>query len=747
MKILRGLIFLTFLIVIIWLLNSLNLNTAQFPELEHLKKNQLSFDDLKTYFTNISEKKGAKYAYEVLKIAPVAPNTDMHLLAHVVGDILYTQLGAEGIQVCTQDFRNACSHSIVVGLFTDKGEGALNEIKDACKKAPGGLGAYTMCYHGLGHGILAYTGYDFPKTINLCQKTTTKESEGSEYPECVSGAVMEIISGGGHDKELWAKQRPKYLKVGDPFYICSPPLMPQEAKGRCLDYLTPHLWEAVGGDINNPKNEDFQKAFKLCHLITEEDFRNICFGGFGKEFVGLAQSRDIRSVDQMNEGRLKQIIDWCNLAEEKAGTRSCLSHALSSIFWGGENDYHASIRFCSVIADSENSSACFLNLIEQVSYYVKDAKVKESFCKEIPDSFSIQCKSRLQVQSDSCRKIDDLTGKKQCWEEELENVLKAEGIDSAFDLVDYLFRSDSEFASDCHAYIHLVGEKGYQLFSQNRQIKLSSKASTCGYGFYHGFMETLLLAGEDVKKAGQFCDWAARQVGGKNDVAGACFHGVGHGLTENHDKKSWLNENELVDLPLSVCEEMTEDKYMINRCASGVFNVLAIKYNSASLPVNTGDPLAYCKKLAKSYFKKPCYEEMNTMLRSISGNDFRKAAKFLEGLEYEYASGAIKSLAGVFGMSYKDVSFDLQLQNCRQLPVSLQSPCISGFVGGLIEGQPSTTQETKALSFCNSPKLQDDERTNCYQEALRLLSLYLPQDRYQSVCRDLNEKYQVFCSS
>jgi len=357
----------------------------------------MPFDQLKKYFTNFANKKGAKAAYEVLKTANLPTNTDLHLLGHVVGDVLYKQQGADGIQICTQDFRNACSHSIVVGLFTDKGEEALNEIKKACQKAPGGIGAYLMCYHGLGHGILAFEGYDFSKTIELCQKTATAEHQNSEYPECVSGAVMEIISGGGHDAKLWAIKRPEYLKRDDPFYICSSGFMPEEARGRCYDYITPYLWETVGGDINNPTNADFQKSFKLCSKIVEEDYKNICFGGFGKEFVGLAQSRDIRRVDQMDDDRLRKIVGWCNLAEEKYGVYKCLANALSSLLWGGENDYHVSIRFCNVIADLEHSRSCFLTLIGQMYYYIKDAKIKASFCKEIPARFKDECQRRLYL--------------------------------------------------------------------------------------------------------------------------------------------------------------------------------------------------------------------------------------------------------------------------------------------------------------------------------------------------------------
>lgn len=342
---------------------------------------------------------------------------------------------------------------------------------------------------------------------------------------------------------------------------------------------------------------------------------------------------------------------------------------------------------------------------------------------------------------------DDQTEKKKCWENAVENVLAKYGIDTSFDLVDFLYKKDPLFASDCHSYIHLVGEKAYQVFSKNEQIKLSLKSSTCGYGFYHGFMETLLLSGKNINQAGEFCNWAEKQVGGKNDIKGACFHGIGHGITDNHDKKSWLNENELVDKALAICELVTKDEYMINRCASGVFNVLAIKYNSSSLPLNLSDPLAFCKEQTKYYFKKSCFEEMNTMLISISNKDLLTAAKYLDEIEDQYALEAMRSLTGVVGMSYKSNEFDLQIQNCRLLPARFHLPCIKGFASGLIEAEALNSQAVRVLSFCSDLELDDSERVNCYQEALRLLGLYLPLEKYKNVCSKLDIKYQTYCSS
>jgi hypothetical protein len=90
---------------------SLPVKTAEapksYPELSQIQNHQASFDDLKKFFQTLAKQKGAEYAFNVLRVATLPPNTDMHLLGHVVGDMLYLQQGAKGINICTQEFRNA----------------------------------------------------------------------------------------------------------------------------------------------------------------------------------------------------------------------------------------------------------------------------------------------------------------------------------------------------------------------------------------------------------------------------------------------------------------------------------------------------------------------------------------------------------------------------------------------------------------------------------------------------------------
>ncbi len=351
-----------------------------------------TFKDLSFYFTQLAENKGAVYAFELLKIAPMLPNTDMHLLGHVVGDVLYKQEGVNGMYKCTQDFRNACSHTIVVGLLLDKGESALSLIADACKYAPGGSGAYTMCFHGLGHGVLAYNGYDLAKTVKMCQKTGNKEFNNRESSECVGGAIMEIISGGFHDRQAWEKQRLKFLSNVRPLEPCSLDIIPVEIKSVCYIYLTPHLFQVAGANLSKPDVKSMAKAFRYCDQIDikEVSNRRVCFSGFGKEFIVLAKERDIRNMNSFTQSELQIVYRWCNLAVTAEGIQYCLEGAVSSLFWGGENNPQVSVDFCSLV-DKQYKNNCFNILMGNAHGYLKSKDLLQNFCNLLPIPYKEIC--------------------------------------------------------------------------------------------------------------------------------------------------------------------------------------------------------------------------------------------------------------------------------------------------------------------------------------------------------------------
>lgn len=363
---------------------------------EKIVENVRDFKDLEERFQKLSNERGALYAFEVLRRAPLAPGTDLHLLGHIVGDELYTQKGVAGIADCTQEFRNACSHSIVIGALQEFGEAALGMIRDSCRKAPGGSGAYTMCYHGLGHGVFAYFNYSLPETIDFCRKTGTEEFAYKEFHECVGGVIMELMGGGGHNVSAWEAARTKYLSLKDPLSPCSTALIPQETKRFCYMYITPHLFELEGGSLATPGVKEFTNAFTACDRIAqkETDARHACFGGIGKEFPVLAVDRDIRGINSAGELPLMKMDEWCTLAPHKEAYTICRESIQDSLFWGGENDFSVSIRFCSILAP-QSQGECYQYLTVLANQYVRDVSSRESLCALTPPEHSEACRKEI----------------------------------------------------------------------------------------------------------------------------------------------------------------------------------------------------------------------------------------------------------------------------------------------------------------------------------------------------------------
>jgi len=392
-------IFIVVLISVLtwWYQPEKNSLTEDVEKVRLLTDKQANFIEFSTTFEEIARKNGGAYAFEVMRQAPLPFGLDTHLLGHVVGDILYEQKGIDGMKYCTHDFRNACSHTIVIGALLEFGEGAFSDIKEACYAAPGGKGAYTMCFHGLGHGVLAFNDYDFEKTVAMCEKFSTEKYFGREGIECFGGAVMEIIGGGGHNQDLWEEKRPEYLNPKDPFALCQVSYLPERYRPMCYNYMTPYAFEALGANMAYPDPSIYAQTFDFCASIpmTDSASRDSCYGGLGKEFIGIATGRYFGPDSRPTKDQLTLMVDWCLLASETDGQESCINSTQSSLYWGGERPYNISIDYCSLIEDTALNQSCFASLIKNVGIYIDDKKYYQSVCEDLPTNYQSECRKHL----------------------------------------------------------------------------------------------------------------------------------------------------------------------------------------------------------------------------------------------------------------------------------------------------------------------------------------------------------------
>lgn len=339
----------------------------------------------------------------------------------------------------------------------------------------------------------------------------------------------------------------------------------------------------------------------------------------------------------------------------------------------------------------------------------------------------------------------------QCLEYRIDSALNDRGLDAAFDVFAEGYVKDAEFASNCHGLTHKLGEAAYVIFSEKHEIPLTSKTSYCGFGFYHGFLEAMIAKTGSVDGAKEFCAYAERALSSQNsDAKGACFHGIGHGVIDGSDPRTWGNVEAFITPGLKICAQVADSDYFIDRCASGVFNSLAILYLDPKyrLALNKDDPFWICRQQDPHYFKKPCYEEMNTLVLGLGQDDIVRGARFVEQISDDtYAHLAMVSLAAyaAFSIQDKDTTFSKSIDRCRQIQKHLQTSCIVGFSVGLVEhGAPSEEGKT-ALQLCGSDKLRHDEQDACFGRVIPYLILLYPKEKMAGLCIKVPATYQALC--
>ncbi len=347
-----------------------------------------------------------------------------------------------------------------------------------------------------------------------------------------------------------------------------------------------------------------------------------------------------------------------------------------------------------------------------------------------------------------CR--DSGTAKLSCYEDILDSTLKNQGLKEAFEALANFYKNDPNFVSYCHDFTHKLGEKAYLLFSEKKNFSLSEKSSYCGYGFYHGFMETLLLETGDMDQARRFCDYADSKLGKTTaDAGGACYHGIGHGAVDGSDKKTWGNPQAMIKTGLKLCEMVSNDENPkpryghLYRCVSGVFNSLEIiiTSNQYKLSVNRKDPFWICRSQPDRY-REACFTQFVVAAMHISNNDFVAVAKNIDTIKEDtFAIPALQAMVVEF-VNLGKTDYQQTLDFCRGLPNRFQIPCVTAFAEGFLKyGQPEK-EYVEAIKFCNSNLLKEFEKSSCFERVLSILRIWYTAPKSQAICWEVDPKYR-----
>lgn len=338
------------------------------------------------------------------------------------------------------------------------------------------------------------------------------------------------------------------------------------------------------------------------------------------------------------------------------------------------------------------------------------------------------------------------------WSDILKSTMRSKGISVAFEVFEELFNTEPAFAENCHSYTHILGEEAYRRFGAEQDIELTSSVAYCSYGFFHGFLETMIQEEGSLKRAREFCVYVDKQLHEEVDTIGACFHGIGHGVADPSNQSFGENFLGLVSEGLKLCEEVGDTEQETKLCGTGVFNALAIMYLSPeqyNLNFDRTDPYKFCREQELPvYFKEACYEDFKILPMNIESNNFAKAAHYVEAIkEDRYAFAAMDTVSSytAYFLLRDSKLRDDAVRTCYTLQERLWGPCIAGLGAGLL-GQSTPDREYRmALDICNSSLVKERERVACYERVGRLIGLRYSREKAQKICGTIENKYQKYC--
>ena len=144
-------------------------------------------DEKKEYWKDRIQDVGGNAAYK--QFADAVEKEELsrqHAEAHFFGEALYFTEGAEGIRVCDREFLYGCYHAFVSRMLIEEGPAAREKLARICIALEDQA---VFCMHGLGHGILAETGYDVEElgeALAICTELPAPPLGG-----CIGGVFME----------------------------------------------------------------------------------------------------------------------------------------------------------------------------------------------------------------------------------------------------------------------------------------------------------------------------------------------------------------------------------------------------------------------------------------------------------------------------------------------------------------------------------------------------------------------------
>lgn len=327
---------------------------------------EMTFESYTALLTDMEKVRESMRSYgpartlELLRLGEVETGIDCHGSAHHLGRMAFAEYGPAAAAGLARACQSGMRHGVMEQLFVERGIANLADDVDVlCPGASDAFGLH-QCFHGVGHGVMAWTAYELEDALGICDRLGDESSRRS----CHSGVFMENVMSGLSGT---VGQKSSYVDAEDPHYPCN--ALPERYVNDCYWYQTTQMLIVF--------NQDLGLVADAC-LEAPASSRRSCFGSYGRDVGGAHRRNPYLAVQ------------YCGLPESLMHRGDCIDGAARTLFWD-ETQQNAGVALCAEVEEPIVGEACWQSIVNQAHAVVADLG---PFCSRLPDRWRERCLAR-----------------------------------------------------------------------------------------------------------------------------------------------------------------------------------------------------------------------------------------------------------------------------------------------------------------------------------------------------------------
>jgi plastocyanin len=250
-----------------------------------------------------------------------------HARAHLVGNFTYELFGNKAFELCSLKCGGGCYHGTIGSYAKEVG---IKSFREGLKKFCLDSELHDQCFHGLGHGIMAWANYELFDALEMCDGLTLSPKY---QKECWQGVFMENVTAsmaeeGGH--------RSKYISA-DVSYPCT--IVADKYELTCHQFTSVRIGQLYR---NNPARMALE-----CSKVPKV-YHRACFSGMGAEII-------------LNKNDIEYAIQACSNAPTLENNDLCLQAATKQ-YLIGRSDAEVK-KTCEILKEKTSLSKPFYNFL------------------------------------------------------------------------------------------------------------------------------------------------------------------------------------------------------------------------------------------------------------------------------------------------------------------------------------------------------------------------------------------------